>query len=131
MNPSTARLLRRLFVWGVLVIPLAACVGPNFARPKPPDVGRYTAEPIEPQTASADGPGGAAQTFLTHQDVPRNWWTLFGSQELDRLVNEALKANPQVRAAQGSAPSGAGKHGGPAWLVLPAGPGKLRCAALA
>jgi NodT family efflux transporter outer membrane factor (OMF) lipoprotein len=84
------------------MLPLGACVGPNFHRPKAPDVERYTVEPIEPQTASADGPGGAAQRFLTQQDVPRTWWTLFGSRELDSLVEEALKRNPQVQAAQGA-----------------------------
>lgn len=93
---------RRGLAWGVLMLPLGACVGPNFHRPKAPDVERYTVEPIEPQTASADGPGGAAQRFLTQQDVPRTWWTLFGSRELDNLVDEALKRNPQVQAAQGA-----------------------------
>jgi NodT family efflux transporter outer membrane factor (OMF) lipoprotein len=93
---------RRSWVCGVIIVPLAACVGPNFHRPKPPDVERYTVEPIGPQTASATGPGGAAQRFLAQQDVPRNRWTLFGSQELDGLVEQALKANPQVQSAQGA-----------------------------
>ncbi len=51
-------------------------------------------------TAAADRPGGAAQHFLAGQDVPRNWWTLFGSADLDALVTEALRANPDVHAAQ-------------------------------
>jgi NodT family efflux transporter outer membrane factor (OMF) lipoprotein len=33
------------------------------------------------------------------QDVPRDWWTRFGSEELDALVTEALRANPSVQAA--------------------------------
>jgi len=28
---SAARVLRRMLVWGVLFMPLGACVGPNFA----------------------------------------------------------------------------------------------------
>jgi NodT family efflux transporter outer membrane factor (OMF) lipoprotein len=75
-------------------------VGPNFHRPAPPPVDRYTAEPLPAETASAQGPGGAAQRFIVEQDVPRNWWTRFGSQELDALVAEALRANPSVQAAQ-------------------------------
>jgi NodT family efflux transporter outer membrane factor (OMF) lipoprotein len=75
-------------------------VGPNFHRPPPPRVDRYTAEPLPAETASAAGPGGAAQRFLAEQDVPRNWWTRFGSKELDVLVAEALRANPSVQAAQ-------------------------------
>jgi NodT family efflux transporter outer membrane factor (OMF) lipoprotein len=79
---------------------LGACVGPNFHRPAPPSVDRYTAEALPSQTASAPGPGGAAQKFLAGQEVPRDWWTRFGSPELDALVTEALRANPNVQAAQ-------------------------------
>ncbi len=85
---------------GCAAFGLAACVGPNFHKPAPPQVDRYTidAQPVE--TASAQGPGGAAQKFLAEQEVPRNWWTLFGSAELDALVTESLRANPDVLSAQ-------------------------------
>jgi NodT family efflux transporter outer membrane factor (OMF) lipoprotein len=79
---------------------LDACVGPNFHRPTPPSVERYTAQPLPDATASTAEPGGEAQRFLMGGDVPRNWWTLFGSEELNGLVNEALRANPSVQAAQ-------------------------------
>jgi len=78
---------------------LAGCVGPNFHRPAPPSVDRYTAGALPSETASAQGPGGAAQHFLAEQDIPRNWWTLFGSEELNALVSQALRANPSVQAA--------------------------------
>lgn len=93
------RVLRANLALGSAALGLCACVGPNFHRPAPPRVDRYTAEPLPPQTASALGPGGAAQKFLAQQDVPRNWWTLFGSEELDALVTQALHANPSVQAA--------------------------------
>jgi NodT family efflux transporter outer membrane factor (OMF) lipoprotein len=79
---------------------LGACVGPNFHRPAPPHVDRYTAEALPQQTASAQGPGGAAQRFLMEQEVPRDWWTLFGSAELNALVTEALRHSPDVLSAQ-------------------------------
>lgn len=79
---------------------LCACVGPNFHRPAPPPVERFTAEPMAASTVAAAGVGGAAQRFLLGQDVPRNWWTLFGSDELDALVTAALRANPDVLSAQ-------------------------------
>jgi NodT family efflux transporter outer membrane factor (OMF) lipoprotein len=79
---------------------LAACVGPNFHKPVPPPVDRYTIEAQPLETASAPGPGGAAQKFLAEEEVPRNWWTLFGSAELNALVTEALRANPDVLSAQ-------------------------------
>jgi NodT family efflux transporter outer membrane factor (OMF) lipoprotein len=75
-------------------------MGPNFQRPAPPNVERYTLEPLPAATVSAAGPGGEAQRFLTDQDVPRDWWKLFGSDQIDELVSEALRANPDVLSAQ-------------------------------
>jgi NodT family efflux transporter outer membrane factor (OMF) lipoprotein len=79
---------------------LGACVGPNFHRPAPPTPTRFTVEPLPPSTASAAGSGGVAQTFLAGADVPKNWWTLLGSPQLDALVAAALRANPDVQSAQ-------------------------------
>ncbi len=79
---------------------LCACVGPSFHRPAPPKAQNFTAAALPAETASADTVGGTAQRFLTGGDVPRNWWTLFDSEELDALVTEALRANPSVHAAQ-------------------------------
>jgi NodT family efflux transporter outer membrane factor (OMF) lipoprotein len=88
---------RRICTAGAALI-LSACVGPNFHRPVPPSVDGYTAEPLAQQKDS--GPDGAAQRFLLQSDVPRNWWLLFGSQKIDDVVDEALRANPDVRSAQ-------------------------------
>jgi NodT family efflux transporter outer membrane factor (OMF) lipoprotein len=79
---------------------LGGCVGPNFHRPAPPTPSRFTIEPLPPHTASAPGSAGEAQIFLAGADVPKNWWTLFGSAELDALVAAALRANPDVLSAQ-------------------------------
>jgi NodT family efflux transporter outer membrane factor (OMF) lipoprotein len=84
--------------WTVLT--LSACVGPNFHRPAPPTPARFTVAPLPVDTASAAGPGGGAQKFLAEQAVPRNWWLLFGSPELNGLVSDALRANPDVQSAQ-------------------------------
>src|SRR5690242_7416392 len=79
---------------------LGGCeVGPDFLRPKAPDVKGYTPEPLAP-TASAPTPEGTAQTFDAGKDVPADWWTLFHSESLDRLVQSALKANPDLKAAE-------------------------------
>lgn len=77
-----------------------ACAGPDFRRPEPPSVDRYTSEPLPAASAATPGPGGAAQRFLAEKDVPREWWTLFKSEELNALVAEALRANPSVAAAR-------------------------------
>ena len=92
--------VRLLLGCTLLVAPLLGCVGPDFHRPAPPRTDRYIEGTLPRETASAQGPGGAAQKFLMEQDVPRNWWSLFGCAELDRLVEEALAANPSVKEAQ-------------------------------
>ena len=79
---------------------MCACVGPNFHRPVPPHADRYTAEALPGRTDAASAPSESAQEFLLEQAVPKNWWLLFGSPELNRLVTDALRANPDVWSAQ-------------------------------
>jgi NodT family efflux transporter outer membrane factor (OMF) lipoprotein len=81
-------------------IALSGCmVGPDFQRPAPPDVEGYTTEPLAEHTASAAVAGGAPQNFLADKDIPGEWWALFHSRPLNDLVEEALKANPDLDAA--------------------------------
>lgn len=82
-------------LWCCAALILSACVGPNFQKPRPPAVDRYTAEVLPAETGAASG-----QKFLLKQAVPKNWWLLFGSSELNGLVREALRANPDVLSAQ-------------------------------
>lgn len=80
---------------------VAGCtLGPDFARPQAPPVTMYTAEPLPEQTASAEIAGGDAQRFLQGMDVPGDWWTQFGSSALNELVDQALKSNADIAAAQ-------------------------------
>jgi len=81
---------------------LAGCSsGPDFERPAKPTATSYTPESLAPRTSAAgSGPGAAAQTFVPAMDIPGEWWTLFHSPQLDALIREALKANPDVDAAQ-------------------------------
>jgi NodT family efflux transporter outer membrane factor (OMF) lipoprotein len=80
---------------------LAGCaVGPDFEQPQAPSLERYTAQSLPVRTASAAGPAGAAQRFLDDRDIPGEWWQLFHSAPLNALIEEALKANPTVAAAE-------------------------------
>jgi NodT family efflux transporter outer membrane factor (OMF) lipoprotein len=42
------------------------------------------------------------QVFVPGMDVPGQWWALYHSPELNALIDEALRANPDVAAAQAS-----------------------------
>jgi len=78
---------------------LSGCaVGPDFLRPEPPQAERITEEPLPARTESADTLGGGSQTFVAGADVPANWWTLYKSEPINNLVDEALKANPDLEA---------------------------------
>ena len=80
---------------------LAGCaVGPDFQRPAAPQVDGYTPEKPADPAATAGTRAGAAQRFAVGQDIQGEWWTLFHSAPLDRLMQRALKANPDVEAAQ-------------------------------
>jgi NodT family efflux transporter outer membrane factor (OMF) lipoprotein len=90
-------------VIGLALGTLCSCaVGPDFRKPAAPAVDAYLPEPVPSQTVSVDGPAGSVQHFLAGADVPQNWWQAFKSPQLDALVAEALKANPDVSAAQAS-----------------------------
>lgn len=85
----------------LLLIALAGCtVGPDFVRPELAADADYTQQAFT-RTALADiATGGAAQRLIAGMDIPGQWWTLFRSPELNALVEEALRANPDVSAAQ-------------------------------
>lgn len=85
----------------LLLIALAGCtVGPDFVRPELAADADYTQQAFT-RTVQADiAAGGAAQRLIAGMDIPGQWWTLFRSPELNALVEEALRANPDVSAAQ-------------------------------
>jgi NodT family efflux transporter outer membrane factor (OMF) lipoprotein len=86
---------------GALLACLAACaVGPNFKRPAAPSATGYGSAPLQGQTASAEGTGGNAQHFVVGMDIPGQWWTLYQSAKLNHLIDQALKANPNIAAAE-------------------------------
>jgi NodT family efflux transporter outer membrane factor (OMF) lipoprotein len=84
-----------------LLAGVSACaVGPNFHRPAPPQAPDYGAAPSTGATVASPGAGGAAQTLTPGLDIPAEWWKLFQSEKLTTLVNQALKGNPSLAAAQ-------------------------------
>jgi NodT family efflux transporter outer membrane factor (OMF) lipoprotein len=93
--------LCRLILGVAAIGGLAACtVGPDFLRPKAPEAQGYTPEPLPARTTAARVGGGEAQRFVAGLDIPGQWWTLFHSEPLNALIERALKANPNIAAAQ-------------------------------
>jgi NodT family efflux transporter outer membrane factor (OMF) lipoprotein len=80
-------MIRKLLA-GAGALALAACttVGPDFRSPTP--------------TAPAQtGFVGTASPAFTGNEPPGRWWSLFANPLLDRLIEEALTANTDLRVA--------------------------------
>ncbi len=78
---------------------LAGCaVGPDYTPPAAPTTDRYTPEPLKSPADPA--PGAGAQAFREGEDIPASWWTLYHSEPLNRLIADALAANPSLDAAK-------------------------------
>jgi len=76
----------------LIVVALAACtLGPDFTRPAPSAAMGYT------QAAPAPG---APQSVVYGGKVAADWYALFHSDALNRLVHEALARNPDLEAAR-------------------------------
>lgn len=84
-----------------LVLFLSACAaGPDFAPPVPPPVSSYEPGGMPAETETADGKLGAAQKFSADADIPGEWWTLFHSEPLNKLIAQSLKSSPDLEAAE-------------------------------
>jgi len=95
MTPSP-RMPARAALALLACIAIDGCaVGPDFERPAPPTSSRYL-PPAEDR--------GALDPRQQHVDsaasVPAQWWTLFGSAELDQSVQRALARNGTLEAAE-------------------------------
>lgn len=83
---------------GLVVYGCAA--GPNYRPPEAPNVKAYIEGELPAETVGAPGTAGPTQRFNPGKDIPAEWWTLFGSDELDHVIREALAHNPTLAAAQ-------------------------------
>lgn len=96
--------MKRLVKFWMCAVPMivttGCATGPDFHAPEAPKADRYTATALPPETAAAPGSAGAAQRFMAGQDIPAQWWTLFRSDAIDRLIRQALAESPSLAAAQ-------------------------------
>jgi len=92
--------MRPVVVLGMLALLSGCAVGPDFRRPAPPAVEGYARRSLAATTPSADVAGGHAQHLVPGQEMPSDWWTLFRSPGLNRLVEQAFLASPTLLTAQ-------------------------------
>lgn len=78
---------------------LAACtVGPDFLRPDGPKTETYLPDQ---KTGIVDAgiSGGEAQRIVQGLDIPGQWWGVFQSPALNGMIEQSLRANPDIKAA--------------------------------
>lgn len=101
---------------------LAGCAaGPDFVRPAAPGAQHYTAVALPEQTASAEVAGGGAQRYVAGQELAPSWWTAFGSDALNRLLDDALAHNADLQVADAAlraARETAAAQGGILWPAV-------------
>jgi NodT family efflux transporter outer membrane factor (OMF) lipoprotein len=77
---------------------IAGCaVGPNFKRPAPPTDSTYGTASKQAEIEQTDG---TTQKLVVGQDIPAQWWLVFQSPKLNQLIERAIRANTDLKAAQ-------------------------------
>src|ERR1700722_14950559 len=97
------RLLAAVSLLGAvsLLALLGGCaVGPDFKKPEAPSVSAYTSTPLANPTATPGAVAGDAQRFVSAEDIGGDWWTAFHSPVLNALVEQSLKNNSDLKAAE-------------------------------
>ena len=100
-------------------------VGPDFHTPPAPKTGQYTKKPLPSAVSVSENGKLVVQTFRTCGDIPGQWWTLFHSKPLNVLVEQALKSNPNLQAAEASLLQAMENVGVGEGSFLPSGTGSL------
>ena len=96
---NATTVMRRALALVLPTLLLSGCaVGPRFTRPAPPAASGYS--PHISTLAVTPGHGEPPQQFVVGQSIPAEWWGLFHSAALDRLVRQALAANATLAAAR-------------------------------
>jgi NodT family efflux transporter outer membrane factor (OMF) lipoprotein len=85
----------------LFVIPLAGCaVGPDFHKPAAPEVSGYTPEKLPDLLIADRTVANPTQRLVSDLDIPGQWWNLFHNKPLNDLIDQALRNNPDLAAAQ-------------------------------
>lgn len=96
---STVKQLRTIAAALTSLTLLTGCaVGPRFIRPTAPAASAYTSAAAAPKLLSTTGE--RSQRLAIGQRVPADWWQLFHSAQLDRVVRRALVRNPTLDVAK-------------------------------
>ena len=97
---NTGRPLKLILIAGLGLISMGiwgCALGPDFVRPAAPKVSSYTQGKAPSETIAADG---KQQQFEWGAKISREWWHLFQSDKLDRVIQLAVANSQTLQAAQ-------------------------------
>ena len=97
---KTGRRPKLILIAGLVLISLGiwgCALGPDFVPPAAPEASGYTQGKTPAKTIAADG---KQQQFDWGARISRDWWHLFQSEKMDRVVKLALANNQNLQAAQ-------------------------------
>ncbi len=78
-------------VFAALIFALSGCVvGPEFKKPEGPNVPGYISKPM----------GKTSPKLAAGKDIPAQWWAIFRSEKLDRLLRLAVSDSPTLAASE-------------------------------
>jgi NodT family efflux transporter outer membrane factor (OMF) lipoprotein len=81
------------------VLILGGCAaGPDFVKPAPPQVARYTSS--ETPTVLAAGKSEPVQQLTTGKAISAQWWELYQSPNLNQVLEQAINSSPTLTAAK-------------------------------
>lgn len=77
-------------------------VGPDFHSQPAPPVKCYTPNPQVKKIAAAPkaGKAGVEQQLISRENVPKAWWTLFRSPQINQLICRGLANSPTLEQAK-------------------------------
>lgn len=108
---GASRIVKHTLLIGCALIALGVsgcAVGPDFKKPGSPGPTQYgqAGQPLTSQAVlggaekAESGLQGGAQTLHPGQDIPAQWWQVFHSPALDKLVRKALDNSPTLESAR-------------------------------
>ena len=97
---NNLNILKAAITGALIALLFSGCtLGPDFTPPPSPETKSYTTgKPLNRMTTTSSE-SGAAQTLALGKDIQGQWWTLFRSPALTRLIEQAMKRNPDLQAA--------------------------------
>jgi len=91
-----------IFIFAVFFITTGCAVGPDFKTPAFNTPEHYTDSPMSSDVTDGENSDIKKQRLLFAENLSADWWTMFGSEKLNTLIQQGFTENPSLAKAQAS-----------------------------